>query len=44
MTLGCIAVYSILIGVGQLLYGNTFGVALLGLSGFAVYGWSRLWK
>ncbi|MCS5639235.1 MAG: Na+:solute symporter [Candidatus Marinimicrobia bacterium] len=44
MTLGCIAVYGILIGVGQLLYGNTFGVALLGLSGFSVYGLSRLWK
>ena len=44
MTLGCIAVYSILIGVGQLLYGNTFGVALLGLSGLSVYGLSRLWK
>ena len=44
MTLGCIAVYGILIGVGQLLYGNTFGVALLGLSGFSFYGLSRLWK
>ena len=44
MTLGCIAVYGILIGVGQLLYGNTFGVALLGLSGLSVYGLSRLWK
>ena len=44
MTLGCIAVYGILIGVGQLLYGNTFGVALLGLSGFSVFGLSRLWK
>ena len=44
MTLGCIAVYGILIGIGQLLYGNTFGVALLGLSGLSVYGLSRLWK
>jgi hypothetical protein len=44
MTLGCIAVYGILIGVGQLLYGNTFGVALLGLSGLSVYGLSQLWK
>ena len=44
MTLGCIAVYGILIGVGQLLYGNTFGVAILGLSGLSVYGLSRLWK
>ncbi|MDP6167274.1 MAG: Na+:solute symporter, partial [Candidatus Marinimicrobia bacterium] len=44
MTLGCIAVYGIIIGVGQLLYGNTFGVAILGLSGLSVYGLSRLWK
>ena len=44
MTLGCIAVYGILIGVGQLLYGNTFGVTILGLSGLSVYGLSRLWK
>jgi len=44
MTLGCIAVYGILIGVGQLLYGNTFGVAILGFSGLSVYGLSRLWK
>ena len=44
MTLGCIAIYGILIGVGQLLYGNTFGVAILGLSGLSVYGLSRLWK
>ena len=44
MTLGCIAVYGILIGVGQLLYGNTFGVAILGLSGLSVYGLSRWWK
>ncbi|MED5316740.1 MAG: sodium:solute symporter family protein [Candidatus Neomarinimicrobiota bacterium] len=44
MTLGCIAVYGILIGVGQQLYGNKFGVAILGLSGLSVYGLSRLWK
>ena len=44
MTLGCIAIYGILIGVGQLLYGNTFGVAILGFSGLSVYGLSRLWK
>ena len=44
MTLGCIAVYSILIGVGQLLYGDLIGFTLLGLSAFSFYILNRLWK
>jgi len=44
MTLGCIAVYSILIGVGQLLYGDLIGFTLLGLSAFSFYILNQLWK
>ena len=44
MTLGCVAVYSILIGVGQLLYGDLIGFILLGLSGFSFYVLNQLWK
>ena len=44
MVLGCIAVYSILIGVGQLIYGNPIGYMLIALSIISGYGLKQLWK
>jgi hypothetical protein len=32
MILGCISIYSVILGVGQLIYGNNIGFGLLGLS------------
>ena len=44
MILGCIAVYSILIGVGQLIYGNSMGYMLIALSITSAFGLKQLWK
>ena len=44
MILGCIVVYSILIGVGQLIYGNAMGYLLLGISIISAFGLKKLWK
>ena len=44
MILGCIVVYSILIGVGQLIYGNPMGYMLIGLSIISAFGLKQLWK
>ena len=44
MILGCISIYSVLLGVGQLIYGNNIGFGLLGLSLASALGLMRLWK
>jgi len=44
MILGCISIYSVLLGVGQLIYGNNIGFGLLGLSLSSALGLMRLWK
>ena len=44
MILGCTAVYSVLLGVGQLIYGEPLGLILIGLAGVSAFGLSRLWK
>ena len=44
MILGCIVVYSILIGVGQLIYGNAMGYLLLGISIISAFVLKKLWK
>ena len=44
MILGCISIYSVLLGVGQLIYGNNIGFGLLGLSLASSLGLMRLWK
>ena len=44
MILGCISVYSVLLGVGQLIYGDNIGFALIGLSLASALGLMRLWK
>ena len=44
MILGCISIYSVLLGVGQLIYGNNIGFGLLGLSLTSALGLMRLWK
>ena len=44
MILGCFAVYGVLLGVGQLIYGEPFGIALIGLAGVSAFGLTRLWK
>ncbi len=44
MILGCSAVYGVLLGVGQLIYGEPFGIALIGLAGVSAFGLTRLWK
>ena len=44
MMLGCFAVYGVLLGVGQLIYGKPFGIALIGLAGVSAFGLTRLWK
>ena len=44
MLLGCIAVYGILLGVGQLIYNDSNGFVLIGISIFASIGLFRNWK
>ena len=44
MILGCIVVYSILIGVSQLIYGNSMGYMLIALSITSAFGLKQLWK
>ena len=44
MILGCTAVYSVLLGVGQLIYGEPLGLILIGLAGVSAFGLIRLWK
>ena len=44
MILGCSAVYGVLLGVGQLIYGEPLGFTLIGLDGVSAFGLTRLWK
>ncbi|MDG2266966.1 MAG: Na+:solute symporter [Candidatus Marinimicrobia bacterium] len=44
MILGCISIYSVLLGVGQLIYGYNIGFVLIGLSVVSALGLMRLWK
>ncbi len=45
MVLGCIAVYGFLLGVGQLIYGQTgSGLLICGLGTASSYGLLKLWK
>ena len=44
MILGCSAVYGVLLGVGQLIYGEPVGFTLIGLAGVSTFGLTRLWK
>ena len=45
MVLGCIAVYGFLLGVGQLIYGQTSsGLLICGLGTASSYGLFKLWK
>ena len=44
MILGCISIYSVLLGVGQLIYGYNIGLVLIGLSVVSALGLMRLWK
>ena len=44
MFLGCIAVYSTLLGVGQLIYGQSLGYSMIGISFVASFGLFRAWK
>ena len=44
MILGCISIYSILLGVGQLIYGHNIGFGLIGLSLASALALMRLWK
>jgi Na+/proline symporter len=44
MILGCSAVYGVLLGVGQLIYGEPLGYTLIGLAGVSAFGLTRLWK
>ena len=44
MVLGCISIYSALLGVGQLIYGYNIGIALITLSMVSAFGLMRLWK
>ena len=45
MVLGCVAVYGFLLGVGQLIYGQTgSGFLICGLGAASSYGLLKLWK
>ena len=45
MVLGCVAVYGFLLGVGQLIYGQTSsGLLICGLGTASSYGLLKLWK
>jgi len=44
MILGCVSIYSVLLGVGQLIYGYNIGFGLIGLSLVSALGLMRLWK
>lgn len=44
MILGCISIYSVLLGVGQLIYGHNIGFGLIGLSLTSALALMRLWK
>ena len=44
MILGCSAVYGVLLGVGQLIYGEPLGFTLIGFAGVSAFGLTRLWK
>ena len=44
MILGCISIYSVLLGIGQLIYGYNIGFVLIGLSVVSALGLMRLWK
>ena len=44
MFLGCSTVYSVLLGVGQLIYGNQLGYFLILLSIISAFGLKKFWK
>ena len=45
MVLGCVAVSGFLLGVGQLIYGQTgSGLLICGLGAASSYGLLKLWK
>ena len=44
MFLGCLTVYSVLLGVGQLIYGNQLGYFLILLSIISGFGLKKFWK
>ena len=44
MILGCTAVYSVLLGVCQLIYGDPLGLILIGLAAVSAFRLTRLWK
>ena len=45
MVLGCVAVYGFLLGVGQLIYGQTgLGIIICGLGTVSSFGLYKLWK
>ncbi len=44
MFLGCSTVYSVLLGVGQLIYGNQLGYFLILLSIISSFGLKKFWK
>ena len=44
MILGCSAVYGVLLGIGQLIYGEPLGYILIVLAGVSAFGLTRLWK
>ena len=44
MIVGWSAVYGVLLGVGQLIYGEPLGITLIGLAGVSAFGLTRLWK
>jgi len=44
MGLGCIAIYGLLLGVGQLIYGQSMGYPTIGLSFISAFGLYRTWK
>jgi len=44
MGLGCIAIYGILLGIGQLIYGQSMGYPMIGISFISAFGLYRTWK
>ena len=44
MGLGCIAIYGILLGIGQLIYGQSMGYLMISISFISAFGLYRTWK
>ncbi len=44
MVLGCLAVYGVLLGVGQLIYSSSTGFFLIGISMLSTFGLIKIWK